>query len=274
MTTVTRPLEIDAPRPSGLPESFRWTTQATGLTLWCEPIGELANHGWTTTALPMRPGSDHPEAWARIAEAAGVERGRVVRLKQVHGSTVVRAAVDGTSGRPSEGDAVVAADPSVALAVQVADCVPLLILDPHSGAAAAVHAGWRGMAAGVIGAAVRRLAGDFTSEPDSLLAALGPSIGPCCYRVGAELRDAFAGAGWTAAQSDLWFRTNGELRFDLWRASLDQLVLTGLEPERIHTSALCTACHPEWFASYRRDGKGAGRQVGFIRPAAVTSVGA
>jgi copper oxidase (laccase) domain-containing protein len=99
-------------------------------------------------------------------------------------------------------------------------------------------------------------------------AALGPSIGPCCYRVGPELRAAFETAGWSPSELDRWFTTRaGDLYLDLWQANVDQLQLAGLAASNISASRLCTACHPAWFDSYRRDGAGTGRMVGFIRSA-------
>jgi len=99
------------------------------------------------------------------------------------------------------------------------------------------------------------------------VAAIGPSIGPCCYEVGAELRDRFRDSGWTRAGDDWFEHRAGRWYLDLWRANFDQLLKAGVLPESIHLSRLCTSCHPDWFPSYRRDGPGAGRLAGLIRAA-------
>ncbi len=93
-----------------------------------------------------------------------------------------------------EADGVMTDEHGVALVVQVADCVPLLMADPRTGAVAAVHAGWRGTAANIAAAAVRRLQQQYGCRPEDLVAAIGPCIGACCYQVGPEVREAFTSA--------------------------------------------------------------------------------
>ena len=163
-------------------------------------------------------------------------------------------------------DILVTDGPTVALAVQAADCVPVLMADRRSGAVAAVHAGWRGTAAGAAPAAVAALAREFGTRPGDLVAAQGPSIGPCCYVVGDELVEAFRASGF-GREVDRWFARDetGALRLDLWAANRDQLAACGVPAAAIHGSGLCTANHPEWFASYRRDGPGTGRIAAVIR---------
>ncbi|MGH9345700.1 MAG: polyphenol oxidase family protein [Vicinamibacterales bacterium] len=175
---------------------------------------------------------------------------------------------------------LVSDDPRVALAVRAADCVPLLLADPRTGAVAAVHAGWRGTAAGAATAAVDALQRELGAEPSGLVAAIGPSIGPCCYEVGPELVDAFAAAGHPPHLIDRWFlapppRRGARpapgsagapaLRLDLWGATRDLLMLAGLAAQHVHTCALCTASHVDLFPSYRVERDGAGRMAGAIR---------
>jgi copper oxidase (laccase) domain-containing protein len=115
--------------------------------------------------------------------------------------------------------------------------------------------------------AVRGLADRFAVAAASLSAAIGPAIGPCCYEVGEELQAAFAERGWNEADRSRWFiRRDGRLFLDLWQANADQLRNAGIPDDQVHVSRLCTACHPEWFYSYRREGTGAGRLAAFIRP--------
>jgi YfiH family protein len=182
----------------------------------------------------------------------------------------VVSAIDVENGaaavRP-EADAVISDVADAVLAVQVADCVPMLMADDRLGVAGAVHAGWRGTCAGIAAAAVGALAREFGSRAGDLQVAVGPSIGACCYEVGGEVLDAFRSAG--AGDRDLarWFtRTStGSLRLDLWTANCDQLVAAGVPREHVHLSRLCTRTHAEVFDSYRAHGAGAGRMVAAIR---------
>jgi YfiH family protein len=149
-----------------------------------------------------------------------------------------------------------------------------LIADRARGVVAAVHAGWRGTAARVAVAAVDALAREFGSQPSDLVAAIGPSIGPCCYEVGSELVDAFAAAGHERSLIDRWFlapapprgsRERPNLRLDVAGANRDQLLLAGVPEEQIHLSGLCTAMHLDLLTSYRAEKEKAGRIVGAIR---------
>jgi purine-nucleoside/S-methyl-5'-thioadenosine phosphorylase / adenosine deaminase len=264
-------------------DGFVWTAESWGAGLRSSPLGRVADHFFTTRQLWLRGGSEAAD-WASVAAAIGVPEFRLLRLTQVHGCGVLIHRVGdevggletGTPRRAVEDDAsesfwpeadiLVTDDPSVALAVVVADCVPLLIADPRSGAVAAVHAGWRGTAAGAAPAAVAAMVREFGARPERLVVAEGPSIGPCCYTVGAELIDAFVTGGF-AGEIDEWFTRDatGGLRLDLWAANRDQLMACGVPGRSIHRSGLCTASHPEWFASYRRDGPGTGRIAAVIR---------
>ena len=148
----------------------------------------------------------------------------------------------------------------VAVAVQAADCVPLLLLDSRSGAVAAAHAGWRGTAAGVAQSTTRAMAQHFGTRAADLIVAIGPSIGPCCYQVGEELLAYFGSDG------RRWFyRLAGSWMLNLWSANRDQLLEAGVKSENIHVAELCTAMHADLFDSYRRDGTGAGRMAAAIR---------
>jgi YfiH family protein len=179
-------------------------------------------------------------------------------------------------------------DSDLAVAVQTADCVPILIASPTPSVVAAVHAGWRGIVAGAAAAAVEALS-ERGATPGRLLVAIGPAIGPCCYEVGSDVREAVkitrqlnrVSAKQSSAELARWFlehpatlRQNpsrsaqarpGHWCFDMWTAVRDQLIGAGVRGDRIFNAALCTASHPEWFWSYRRNGIRAGRMAAVIR---------
>jgi YfiH family protein len=246
---------------------FRWVHGPAGPQLVAEQLGPFT-HGWTTRQLELRGTAEVERAgWDRVAEAAGVDPGAIARVRQVHGTSVYDAsAPEVFAASKRDADIIVSGDERIAVAVQVADCVPLLIADTETGRVVAAHAGWRGTAADAAGVAVAALAPNRSLT--SVIAALGPSIGPCCYRVGDELHTAFGNAGWSPPELDRWFvKRNGDLYLDLWQANLDQLARAGVSDSNVTASRLCTSCHPNWFHSYRREGAGAGRLVGFIRSA-------
>jgi YfiH family protein len=187
--------------------------------------------------------------------------GEVFFLKQVHGSTVVRTPWT----EPPEADAGVAEGSGKVLAIETADCLPVLIVDPFERRVAAAHAGWRGTASRVTYAAVRALI-DAGSDPKNLLAALGPAIGSCCYEVGTDVEEALGSHG-----SKFFIAGSGNRKhLDVVAANRGQLEEAGLVSINIDSLGLCTRCRGDLFFSYRRDGAAAGRMisvVGFSRQA-------
>jgi len=195
--------------------------------------------------------------WDRLREQVGLA---FARARQVHGDRVIVAS---EAHEPREdADAIATAIEGVAACVSVADCVPLLLADPRSGAVAAVHAGWRGSLAGIAARAVAVLCERFGSRPEDLLAAVGPSIGPCCYEVDPGLASRFRSAFGEAVAN----AAPAQPRLDLWRANERSLRTAGLRPAHVEVVGRCTACEPERFFSHRRDRGQTGRQVGFIAP--------
>jgi YfiH family protein len=168
-------------------------------------------------------------------------------VKQIHSTTCLAA--EGRTGVLGEGDALLEDNPGAIVAVRTADCVPILLVDERRRAVAAVHAGWRGTAGRIASAAISAMHRRFGSEPEDLHAAIGPGIGKCCYEVGPEVAAQFGG--------------QGRAHIDLSQANLEQLTATGVTPERIYASKLCTMCRNEEFHSFRRDGEKAGRQYSF-----------
>jgi polyphenol oxidase len=198
--------------------------------------------------------------WSRLGEATGLS---FARVRQVHGNRVVSAMAAWRPGEPvEEADAVLSTQPGLAACVSVADCVPILLADPRSGSVVAVHAGWRGTLAGAARQAVRSLVEVCGADAGDLLAAIGPSIGPCCFEVSADLADRFRQE--VSAESSLV--ESGASRVDLWIANRTILVSAGLHPGRIETLNRCTACESRSFFSHRRDRGCTGRQVAFIAP--------
>jgi YfiH family protein len=218
---------------AGLPHLFT-TRNFPGVTAFRDPFPPLG-----------------PDATPLLAEC-GLAAEPAGFLKQVHGADVLRATEGGCAGNA---DALMTDRPGLPIAVFSADCVPLLIYDPDGRRLAVAHAGWRGTAQSVARAAVLALA-EAGGRPEEFLAAVGPSIGPCCYEVDkpviGRLDAAFPGR-WGA-----WVRSVGlgKWMLDLWAANEDQLRSAGIRGDRIDNPRLCTGCRTDLFYSYRRGHKG------------------
>jgi YfiH family protein len=199
-----------------------------------------------------------------VCTALGIERFAVAR--QVHGTHCVRVgpATGGTGfdprgGLPApSGDAVVTEVAGVAVAVLVADCLPVALASAREGRVAAVHAGWRGLAAGVLDAAMATF-----SDPSGVHAVVGPAIGPDHYEVGEEVVRALKA---TAGEAVRFTRNDGRYLLDLAETAAGQLLALGASG--VEKAGVCTACTPDRFYSHRRDGRATGRQalIALLRP--------
>lgn len=189
-------------------------------------------------------------------------------VTQVHGSAVVEIGGEEPveEVRCIEADALITRAPGVTLAVRTADCVPLLLASGGGEGAiavAAVHAGWRGVVAGVIKAAVEALISE-GSAASELRAAIGPAIDPCCFEVHEDVAEELATA--VGHREIILERGRGARpHVDLRGAALWSLVDAGLCRERVEVVGPCTKCSPELLHSYRREGGGVGRQLSFIQ---------
>lgn len=245
---------IESPLLSGFRHGF--TTRDGGVS---DPPYDRLNLGGAVGDDPARVA----ENWRRLEAETGL---RFARVRQIHGARVVRA--ETACAAVEEADAVVSTVEGVAACVSIADCVPVLLADPGTGAVAAVHAGWRGTLARAAAEGVRALAREAGAPASRLLAAVGPSIGPCCYEVSDDLAGQFRGA-----LGDGVVRPGARPRLDLWRANAVVLSQAGLRSDRIELLARCTSCERERFFSHRRDAGRTGRQMAFIAPRAPTRRG-
>ncbi|MDX6497734.1 MAG: purine-nucleoside/S-methyl-5-thioadenosine phosphorylase / adenosine deaminase [Blastocatellia bacterium] len=155
-------------------------------------------------------------------------------------------------------DALVSGAPKILLAVKTADCVPVLLGDPETGAFAAVHAGWRGTSESIVIKAVAQLQSEYGARPENLRAAIGPAANTCCYEVGSDVIEKFKER--FPHSEHLFTPTSaGHARIDLQTANRDQLNAAGVLPERIHVARFCTMDRNDLFFSYRREKSVQGR---------------
>jgi YfiH family protein len=203
---------------------------------------------------------DDPAAVAenrrRICRALDIDEGSVAGGHQVHGASVALIGPkDRGRTRPAT-DILLTARPGIPLMQRFADCVPLVLYDPVRRVLGLAHAGWRGTVQRVAVEAVRAMIRAFGSRPDQVLAGVGPSIGPCCYRIGPEVA-AQVRADFQESEGWLLPQTAGAIHLDLWAANRQQL--EGVGVSQVEVAGLCTACHTEEFFSHRAENGRTGR---------------
>ena len=201
------------------------------------------------------------ENYRRICAPYQIDAARIVLSQQTH-STNIEIITDDCAGnglfRPQQFrdvDGMVCATPDLAAVVFYADCVPVLLYDPAKQVYAVVHAGWRGTVGGIAAKAAMVMQQKFDSKPQDILAAIGPSIGPCHFETGKEVGQEFHKAGLGEAVAD-----RGEKDYiDLWRANEIVLERAGLLTQNVLHSGQCTVCNKDQYFSHRGDGPDTGR---------------
>jgi polyphenol oxidase len=232
---------------------------------WPVPMHARGNrvHGFTTLRhgagqskppfdrfnMGLRSGDDEAAVLQNRAQLADIARlpSPPHWLRQVHGTGVVRFDGNVFSSEP-EADAAVTSTPGVVLAILTADCLPVLFAAKDGSEAGAAHAGWRGLAAGVLEATVAHM----RTPPDQLVAWLGPAAGPQRYEIGVEVYDAFVAQDWSTGRAFTSTRPN-HWNVDLYALARRRLEKAGLRAHDIHGGALCTIADPQSFYSHRRD---------------------
>lgn len=201
-----------------------------------------------------------------LARTFGTKAEKLVMVNQCHGTDILvinEPNSDFSHFQKLQCDGIVTNQPGVMVAVGVADCLPLLLLDPVKKVAAALHAGWKGTAGNIAAKGVETLVKIFGSNPGDILAALGPCIKSCCYEVDEPVRKAFSDGG------HAWDRFTvengaGKWRLDLAAANREQLMAANVREDKIESAPHCVSCQHDWFFSYRRDEGETGRQAGFM----------
>jgi polyphenol oxidase len=192
-----------------------------------------------------------------LASETGIAADRFLYASQVHSGDVKvidnDAVAEGVLSHNPRTDATITNLPGICLMVMVADCVPLLLFDPVKKVVAVIHAGWRGTVQHITSNTIKVMIDRFGSNPADILAGIGPSIGPCCYEVGEEVK-AVVHESFGTTEGYLVSQPHSEKPyFDLWYANQKQLIELGLKPENIETSQICTKCNHRMFYSSRAD---------------------
>jgi polyphenol oxidase len=246
------------------------------------PAGRVLNLGFTD-----RDSRATVEANRRaFAAALGSSGMALATLRQMHSDVIHR--LEAAPAEPLRGDALMTQMPGLLLAVQTADCVPVLLADQQRRVIAAIHAGWRGTLARIVAKTVGRMRMEFGCDACDIVAAIGPAIGACCYSVGSEVVQKFAAQfpearRWFEGPDDRLLHAEAPnpwkwlsmtpvghdqplatVQLDLIAANCWQLREAGIPEKNISAAKLCTVCHPHLFFSYRREGQVAGRLLAAI----------
>jgi YfiH family protein len=230
-------------------------------------------HGFLGRAHGLGAGSFSADDLRQRLAAAGDPADVVLAARQVHGADVFAPAEPERAAVARAGQALPAALPAAdalvtaaraVVTIRTADCVPILLVAPAAHAVAAVHAGWRGLLAGVVEAALATLATRHGAPAADVRAAIGPAIGPCCYEFGAEHLDALAGRLGPDVIARAWRPSAPRGHLDLPAVARLALERAGVPGAAIAAVGPCTAHHPDELHSYRRDGAHAGRQLSYV----------
>ena len=193
--------------------------------------------------------------WNAVAQAFGISPDRLVTVNQVHGEAIVT--VDGqnySSMRAASADGLITNVPGIAIGIETADCVPILLIDPVTPAVGAVHAGWRSTVQKIVQQAVKKMQDEFGTDPSRMIAAIGPAICGKCYEVDepvmGPVRRNFP--FWSEAAVS---RGNDKWGLDLVKLNRLELAQIGLAEKNIHTLGMCTSCRKDLFYSFRVEGR-------------------
>lgn len=190
----------------------------------------------------------------RFCKSIGVDYNKVAYSKQIHSSKMIHVQTPGFQG---EGDGLITDIPDVFLSVVVADCIPVFFYDPGIHVVGLLHAGWKGIAAGIVSKGIESLLSTLKVRVENVLVGLGPHIRSCCYTVTEELSDIFHGRHVV--------RMNDEtLSLDLTAHVKEQLMKSGVVSSHIESNGYCTSCEKDYFFSFRRDKGHTGRMMAVI----------
>ena len=235
-------------------------------------LGGISEGMWASLNLGVSRGDDPDhvrENYRRFLTAIGAQGPRMAMSNQVHENhvrVITKADVkeDPYEKVTYEADGLVTDLPGVTLVIFSADCLPILYYDPVRQVVAAAHAGWRGTAADIAGAVVRKMEEVYGCDPQNILAAIGPGIGPCCFETHEDVPNAMMAAFSTQVLKYLHIQENGKYSVDLKGINAMRLEKAGIPTENIGVCELCTSCHPDLFWSHRQVGTNRGSMAAAI----------
>lgn len=191
----------------------------------------------------------------KIFSSTKMNRDRITYLKQIHSDRIFQVNKDNYMDvRGQEGDALITSEKGIPIGVFTADCIPLILVDSYNKVVAVVHAGWKGTALNIAGKVLKHMKINMGTDFKNVAAAIGPSIGPCCFEVGPEVAKRF----------NFVYEKGNKLYVDLWKENVKQITDLGVLGEKITTCSICTSCNSNIFFSYRKESGNTGRLGTFI----------
>jgi len=236
---------------------------------FCTRLGGVSEEDYASLNISFKEGdleSKVLQNWNRLAMAFGIPLENFLTLNQVHGDDIFVIKPYGDyfpADRALNYDAIVTNRTNLAICIKTADCVPVFIVDRVKKIIAAVHAGWKSTALEITSKVIRLLYDKYDSSPYDIMAAIGPSIGLCCFEVNEEAANSFV---YQKDNKAFLFPGNRPNKWivDLPEANRRQMVNCGIPEENIDVSNLCTSCRQDLFFSHRGSGGITGRQLNFM----------
>ena len=236
-------------------------------------LGGVSEGMWASLNLSVNRGDDPDhvrENYRRFFAAIGGSEKQLAMTNQVHGAAVRTVTTADVHTDPYEkvgyeADGLMTDLPGAALVVYCSDCIPILFYDPVRRCVAAVHAGWRGTAAGIVTNAVDRMVHVYGSSRSDILAAIGPGICPDCFETHEDVPNAITAAMGTGVLRHITIKENGKFAVDLKAINAMRLEQAGLEADHIAVCGVCPSCEPDKFWSHRRLGTDRGSMAAAIQ---------
>ena len=236
-------------------------------------LGGVSEAPYKSLNMGLHVGDKPEDVWQNrqiFCQSLDAAAAKLVAPEQIHGDRIVRV-TEKDAGRGAKvyaeaiagTDALITNVPGLPLLLCFADCTPVIFLDAEKKAVGIAHAGWKGTVAGIAAKTVARMTEEFGSQPQDIIAGIGPAIGPCCYEVGEEVAAKFREA-FPKEHEAVITSKNGRLHVNLWEANRRQLLQAEILPEHIEMAEACTACEHQWYFSYRADGGRTGRMAALI----------
>ena len=236
-------------------------------------FGGISQGDYDSLNLAMHVGdvqNDVFENRLRLAAALDVDIEKICTAEQIHGENIYRVkssdagrGIHEYSSAIPETDALITNEPHLPLMMCFADCVPIMFLDADNGAIGVAHGGWKGTVKHIAEKTLLKMREEFGTDPARCLAAIGPSIGPCCFLVGDDVAGQFRRA-FPGHEKDIIFDHSDGVHIDLWAANRLQLVDVGMQENNIECADVCTSCNSEVYYSYRQNGGITGRLAAII----------